>query len=65
MPQLNQTQLTFTKPPVQHIGHCVRHAMLEVPAPAPAALGEITKASFNRPTLQQPCCEVLCQPVYM
>lgn len=43
---------TFTKPPVQQVGHCVRYAMLEVPAPAPAALKEITKASLNGPTLQ-------------
>ena len=43
---------TFTKPPVQQIGHCVRYVQLKVPAPAPAALGELTKASLNRATLQ-------------
>ena len=45
---------TFTKPPVQHIGHCVRHAMLEVPAPAPAGLREITKASLKLELKNQP-----------
>ena len=29
---------TFAKPPVQHIGHCVRHALFKLSAPAPAAL---------------------------
>ena len=43
---------TFTKPLVQQIGHCVRYAMLEKPAPAPAALEETTKASLKRPTFQ-------------
>lgn len=48
------TFTTFTKPPVQHIGHCVRYAMLEVPAPAPAGLREITKASLKLELKNQP-----------
>ena len=45
---------TFTKPPVQQIGHCVRYAQLEVPAPAPAGLREITKASLKLELKNQP-----------